>query len=437
MFPIHDRSGRAIAFGGRAMEPNAKPKYLNSPETELFHKGSVLFNHHRARKAAHDRSQAIVVEGYVDVIAMSRVGYPNTVASLGTALTGDQCQLLWRMASEPILCLDGDKAGRKAAFRAIDTALPLIQPGRTLRFALLPEGQDPDDLARSEGEAAIAQIIEAATPLAEMLFLREVEGQRFDTPERRAALERRLRELTGTISDETLRRHYQADMATRLSNFLGAGKPTATRRWEPRSGGGRSAWRPNFPNQGPRLGLASQALPRRQALMGRPKDAPRDIVILAIVTNHAGLLERHIEEIGALELSNRGLATFRDQLLARALESPARAEAPEATTFMAERDRILRLASRMPVWWCLRAEADSSDAEHVLRQTLALHRKARALNKELKLAEKALAIDANLEINEQNFGRLRDIKRNLADLADAEAAIEGFGELSGRKAPPV
>jgi DNA primase len=435
MFPIHDRSGRVIAFGGRAMEPNVKPKYLNSPETELFHKSSVLFNHHRARKAAHDKGEAIVVEGYVDVIAMAQVGYPNTVAPLGTALTSEQCELLWRMASEPILCFDGDKAGKKAAFRAIDLALPLIGAGKTLRFALLPEGQDPDDLARSEGAAAVAQVIEAATPLAEMLFLRETEGQRFDTPERRAALERRLRELTGTISDETLRRHYQADMEARLSSFLGSGKPAPTRKWEPRAGGGR-AWRPNFANQGPRLGLASQPLPKRQGLMGGPKDAPRDIVILAIVINHPDLLERHIEEIAALDLSNRALVAFRDQFLALALESPTRADALEAA-LLAERDRILRLAAQMPVWWCLRPEADSSDADQVLRQTLALHRKARALNKELKLVERALAIDADPEISEQSFGRLRDIKGNLADLANAEAAIEGFGALSGRKTPPV
>ncbi|WP_158813525.1 DNA primase [Methylocapsa sp. S129] len=437
MFPIHDRSGRVIAFGGRAMDSSVKPKYLNSPETGLFHKSSVLFNHHRARKAAHDTGEAIVVEGYVDVIAMSQVGYPNTVAPLGTALTSEQCELLWRMAAEPILCFDGDKAGQKAAFRAIDMALPLIGPGKTLRFARLPEGQDPDDLARSEGEAAIAQVIAAAKPLAEMLFLRETEGQRFDTPERRAALERRLRELTRTIADETLRRHYQEDMEARLSTFLGSGKPAAApRKWEPRGGGGRSGWRPNFANQGPRLGLAGQPLPKRQGLMGRPKDAPRDIVILAIVINHPDLMERHIEEIAALDLSNRTLAAFRDQFLALALESPARVEALEAA-LMEERDRILRLASQMPVWWCLRPEADSSDADQVLRQTLALHRKARALNKELKLAEKALATDANPEINEQSFGRLRDIKENLADLANAEAAIEGFGALSGRKAPPV
>jgi DNA primase len=437
MFPIQDRSGRVIAFGGRAMEASVKPKYLNSSETELFHKSSVLFNYHRARKAAHDRGEAIVVEGYVDAIAMSQAGYPNCVATLGTALTAEHCELLWRMTSEPILCFDGDKAGRRAAFRAIDTALPLIGSGKTLRFALLPEGQDPDDLARSGGGAAIAAVVEAATPLAEMLFLREAEGQRFDTPERRAALERRLRELTGAIADETLRKHYQADMAERLSKFLGPSAPAPARKWEPRTGGGRNGWRPGFANQGPRLGLAGQPLPRRHGLMGRAKDAPRDIVILAIVVNHPDLLERHVEEIAALELSNRTLASFRDQLLAHALESRGEGEAPEATALAQERERILGLASQMPVWWCLRPEADSSDADQVLRQTLALHRKARALNKELKLAEKALAIEADPEVNEQNFGRLCDIKRNLADLANAEAAIEGFGDLSGRKAPPV
>jgi DNA primase len=434
MFPIHDRAGAVIAFGGRGLDPNAKPKYLNSPETPLFHKSSVLFNHHRARKSAHERGEVIVVEGYVDVIAMSQVGYPNAVAPLGTALTGEQCELLWRMAGEPILCFDGDKAGRKAAFRAIDTALPLIGPGKSLRFALLPEGQDPDDLARSSGQAAMALVVESATPLAEMLFLRETEGQRFDTPERRAALERRLRELTGSIADETLRRHYQADMAMRLSNFLGASQPQPARRWEPRTTSGKGAWRPGFAPQGPKLGFAGQPLPRRQALMGKPKDAPRDIVILAILINHPDLLDRHVEEIATLELSNRPLATLRDLVLARTLESPGE---PAAPALVEGRDRILRLASQLPVWWCLRPEADSSDAEQVLRQTLALHRKARALNKELKLAENALAVEADPEINEQNFARLRDIKGHLADLANAEAAIEGFGELSGRRAPPV
>ena len=143
MFPIHDRSGRVVAFGGRALDPDAKAKYLNSPETELFHKGSLLFNHHRARKPAHERQQIIVVEGYVDVIAMSQAGFPQTVAPLGTALTADQCALLWALNAEPILCFDGDNAGRKAAFRAIDIALPLIGAGKSLSFALAARGPGP------------------------------------------------------------------------------------------------------------------------------------------------------------------------------------------------------------------------------------------------------------------------------------------------------
>jgi len=439
MFPIHDAAGRIIAFGGRAMEAGVKPKYLNSPETALFHKGAVLFNHHRARKSAHDKGAVIVVEGYVDVIALAQVGYANAVAPLGTALTAEQCELLWRMAEEPILCFDADRAGRKAAFRAVETALPLIGPGKSLRFALLPEGQDPDDLARSGGAAAIAGVLGAALPLAEMLFLREAEGREFDTPERRAGLERRLRELTRTIADETLRRHYWQDMEQRLSALFGPARPASppARRTEARPGAGRGGWRPGFGPQGPRLGIAGQPLPRRADLAGKPGEAPRDIVILAILLNHPGLLDRHIEEIAALDLSHRALAAFRDQLLARALDPPARAPPAEGSVFAQQRARILRRASQMPVWWCVREEADPSDADQVLRQTLALHRKARALNRELNLAEKALAIEAAPEINEQNFGMLRDIKENLADLADAEAAIDGFGALSGRKLPPV
>ena len=225
MFPIHDRGGKLVAFGGRALDPSAKAKYLNSPESELFHKGELLYNHHRARKAAHERGEVIVVEGYVDVIAMTQAGFAHTVAPLGTALTSEQCALLWTIADEPILCFDGDKAGRKAAYRAVDVALPLVGPGKSLRFAMLPEGQDPDDLVRSGGAPAIAEALRAAEPLAELLFARETEGHAFDTPEKRAGLERRLRELVGQIADDTLRRHYAADMARRLGDFFGAGAP--------------------------------------------------------------------------------------------------------------------------------------------------------------------------------------------------------------------
>src|SRR5690349_23792286 len=211
MFPITDLRGRIIAFGGRALEKDAQAKYLNSPETPLFHKGHNLYNLAPARQAAHDGATVIAVEGYVDVIAMVSAGFPATVAPLGTALTEDQLALLWKMADEPVLCFDGDKAGVRAAYRAVDLALPRLKPGKSLKFALLPEGQDPDDLVRSAGREAVADVIKAARPLAGMLWARETEGHGFETPERRAALETRIAELTNGIADETVRRYYRDD----------------------------------------------------------------------------------------------------------------------------------------------------------------------------------------------------------------------------------
>ena len=242
MFPITDLRGRVIAFGGRALEKDAPAKYLNSPETPLFHKGGTLYNIAAARQAAHaaKSTQAaqekgvpiIVVEGYIDVIAMVTAGYPATVAPLGTALTEDQLGLLWKMADEPVLCFDGDNAGLRAAYRAVDLAMPRLKPGKSLTFALLPQGQDPDDLVRAGGREAVAEIIGAAKPLAAMLWARETEGHSFDTPERRAALEARVNDLTMGIADEAVRRYYRQDFNARLSQFFA---PAQQR--EPRSGG--------------------------------------------------------------------------------------------------------------------------------------------------------------------------------------------------------
>src|SRR5580693_2078755 len=161
MFPIADWRGRVIAFGGRALEKEVAAKYLNSPETPLFHKGATLYNIAAARKAAHEGAQVIAVEGYIDAIAMVMAGFEATVAPLGTALTTEQMLLMWRIADEPTLCFDGDDAGRRAAHRAIDLALPLVTPGKSLKFATLPEGQDPDDLVRSGGGEAVGDVLAA------------------------------------------------------------------------------------------------------------------------------------------------------------------------------------------------------------------------------------------------------------------------------------
>src|SRR5664280_2402049 len=220
MFPITDLRGRVVAFGGRALEKDAQAKYLNSPETPLFHKGATLYNIAAARQAAHDGAPVIAVEGYVDVIAMVTAGFAATVAPLGTALTEDQLTLLWKMADEPVLCFDGDNAGLRAAYRAVELAMPRLKPGKSLKFALLPQGQDPDDLVRSAGREAVMEVIAAARPLADMLWARETEGHTFATPERRAALEARINEVTSGIADDSVRKYYRQDFNARLSQFF-------------------------------------------------------------------------------------------------------------------------------------------------------------------------------------------------------------------------
>ena len=340
MFPITDLRNRVIAFGGRALEKDVAAKYLNSPETPLFHKGDNLYNLAAARQAAHNGGALVVVEGYVDVIAMVGAGFAASVAPLGTALTENQLALLWKMADEPILCFDGDRAGQKAAWRAADMALPHLLPGKSLRFALLPEGQDPDDLARNSGRGAIEEVIGAARGLAEIVWSREIEGGSFATPERRAALEKRINELTGGIRDEVVRRYYRQDLGERLQRTFapeaprggygrggyrqGAGNfggesgrrfaprgsftPGAAGRFEPRSGsfGGRGQGSPGSqtvdrgPYQVTSPQLASSPIMRGQ----RSALSRREALILQSLINHPWLLHDHLEEVAALELAH-------------------------------------------------------------------------------------------------------------------------------------
>ncbi len=212
MFPIRDARGRAIAFGGRAMDPNDNAKYLNSPETELFDKGRNLYNHGPARAAAGRGTPLVVAEGYMDVIALSEAGFASSVAPLGTAVTDTQLQLLWRISDEPIIALDGDTAGVRAAMRLIDMALPLLEAGKSLRFAVMPEGKDPDDLLRAEGPSAVQAVLDRAIPMVRLLWQRETEGRVFDSPERKAALDKSLREKIKLIRDPSIRQHYAEDI---------------------------------------------------------------------------------------------------------------------------------------------------------------------------------------------------------------------------------
>jgi DNA primase len=228
MFPIHDRRGRVIAFGGRVIGPG-EPKYLNSPETPLFHKGDNLYCLHLAREAAAKDRPIIVAEGYMDVIALHVAGFDGAVAPLGTALTEGQLALLWRMADEPYLCFDGDNAGRRAAQRAAERALPLLAPGKSLRFVSLPAGEDPDSLIRNGGRGAFEAALKSARPLVDVVWEIETVGQPDDTPERRAAIRAALRQRAATVADPAVREQYRNELDQRFEaawpRFRSGGQP--------------------------------------------------------------------------------------------------------------------------------------------------------------------------------------------------------------------
>jgi DNA primase len=434
MFPICDQRGRVIAFGGRAMSADVPAKYLNSPETPLFHKGANLYNVHRARKPAHDLGTVIAVEGYVDAIALHTAGFQNVVAPLGTALTEDQLGLLWRLADEPILCFDGDKAGLRAAFRAIDVALPLLAAGKSLRFALLPEGQDPDDLVRAAGRSAVEAVLAAAQPLVDMLWSRAWEANPTDTPERRAAFEARLLGEIGGIGDETVRRHYRDAIGERLTAAFA--RPAASAERDRFRRGSRGAGRSGalggdrlVPDTG-RL-RASHSLARHPLFTPRLAISPREALILAALHAHPGWLEAHGEELAHFDCTSSDAEALRSGLVDALAHAGDGAELAEALARLAESPALPRLqaAVRPGDRWTLVADADFLAVGDTLRQAMALHRRARTLHSELLAAERTLAEGGD----ETTVAWIRDIKAQLSALEGAEADIDGGA--SGRRDP--
>ena len=449
MFPITDLRGRVVAFGGRALEKDSQAKYLNSPETPLFHKGATLYNIATARQAAHDGAPVIAVEGYVDVIAMVTAGFAATVAPLGTALTEDQLALLWKMADEPVLCFDGDKAGLRAAYRAVELAMPRLKPGKSLKFALLPQGQDPDDLVRSAGREAVMEVIAAARPLADMLWARETEGHSFATPERRAALEARINEVTSGIADDSVRKYYRQDFNARLAQFFApAQAPRGNfqrgqgqgQNWRER---GNSNWQPrNGAPQRPATGgkntpyvVVSQQLASSPVHRGHRTAVPkREALILQAALNYPWLLHDHLEELASLEFHHADAERLKGALI----DIAAHAAAPDAEAIKAElagrnltetMERIGASITTQSVWGA-RPDAAPEDVLVTWKQLVALHRQWHSLTRELKDAEQALGQDNS----EANYLRLRDVKARLARMDGTEALIEGFGASSGRGA---
>lgn len=316
MFPIRDARGRAIAFGGRAMDPRDNAKYLNSPETELFDKGRNLYNHAPAREAAGKGQALIVAEGYMDVIALSEAGFGASVAPLGTAVTETQMQLLWRITDEPIVALDGDKAGLRAAYRVIDLALPLLQAGKTLRFALMPEGKDPDDLLRAEGAGAVSKVLEGAMPMVQLLWRRETEGKVFDSPERKAALDARLRDVLRQIQDPGLRRHYGDEIKELRFQLFRPQRPKRAFGGGG-AGGPRRAWNAPAP---PSASVKSSLL---VAAGDTAENELREAVILAVLLSTPELIAEFEQGLEVLNCTDPVRASLRDVLLRNNADSAA------------------------------------------------------------------------------------------------------------------
>jgi DNA primase len=445
MFPILDLKGRVIAFGGRALEKDVPAKYLNSPETPLFHKGHTLFNAARARSSAHDKGRVIVVEGYMDVVALAEAGFGETVAPLGTALTEDQLKLLWRFAEEPILCFDGDSAGRKAADRAVEVALPWLKPGLSVAFAFLPEGIDPDDLIRQQGVAAMSEVLAKTRPLVEALWDRELRAGATGTPEQRAALEARLLALAAAIQDATVRSHYQRELRDRLyqlgrsrssrrlsggsdgayaaTSFQGSyARPTMAQSWKVRDrvrldGPDRRFTKknpyPELVNASPELAGHLQSIPPREALM------------LKTLMNHPWLIDEHSEAIGALEFAAQPLSALRDEILAvharqNSLDSATLGTQLSKSGVAKVVDLVARTITHISDRFA-EPDASATDVEAAWNHILALHQRQDALERALRAAEEAWYRDCT----EEAWTHLLDIKRQIAreasmDQMDAE-----------------
>ena len=316
MFPVTDRRGRVIAFGARTLG-DGQPKYLNSPDTPLFHKGSTLYGLAHARETARERNMVMAVEGYMDVIALHQAGFGFAVAPLGTALTEAQIEELWRLADEPILCFDGDNAGQRAMARAAERGVPILKPGKSLRFAQLPAPEDPDSLIKAKGPAAMQAVLDNAQGLFEVVWRLTTDGRDLDTPERRAALEKELKDKAFSITDETVRYQY-------LQAFRDKMRALARPAWVPtgKGGAGGNGRRADFkrrPGEPPLRGVDGRLPGAGRPLPPGADDATwlrrAEAKLLALLIWHPPLVEQVFESLGETGFSQKSLDNLRRGIL--------------------------------------------------------------------------------------------------------------------------
>ncbi|NOD83876.1 DNA primase [Ruegeria sp. HKCCD6119] len=420
MFPIRDPRGRCIAFGGRAMDPNDNAKYLNSPETELFDKGRSLYNQGPARQAAGKGQPLIVAEGYMDVIALAGAGFSASVAPLGTAITEHQLHLLWRIADEPIIALDGDAAGLRAAMRAVDLALPLLEAGKSLRFALMPEGKDPDDLLRTEGPGAVQAVLEGAIPMVKLLWQRETEGKVFDSPERKAALDKALRDKIKLIQDPSIRLHYGQEIKDLRWQLFRPRRQPQNRPWQP-----RGKWQPQ-----------QTATPgARSSFLASSENADiqlREAAILAISILNPKVVVQFEQQLEEMECHNPDYAALRDAVLRHAIDDPDNLKDHIIASMGPDALENLLTLRHVAVIPCVSKPGDVEKAEMTLAEELAKIKALRGLDAEIAeaaeelsdLPDEALTYRLAQAAEERNrTSRSQNEDRAVFDIADNGARI--------------
>lgn len=368
MFPIRDSRGRCIAFGGRSLDPTARAKYLNSPETPLFDKGSNLYNLVSARSAVGRGEPLIVAEGYMDVIALDSGNFNGAIAPLGTAITEKQLQLMWRISPEPIIALDGDKAGLRAAYRLIDLSLPLLRTGKALRFSIMPEGKDPDDLIRNEGASVFKNLIDEAVPMVDLIWKRETEGKSFDSPERRAGLDKSLSDAIALIKEKNLKNHYRDALFQARRQFFGR-QNAGTNEFK-----NNSRLMPQSDTKSSFLVAADEKTVSAQI---------RESTVIAVLMNFPELIEIFYDELIMIDLASPDCDLILKELVK--LDNGTKAEIKNELMEKIGGEKVEKLLSlsHLRVLPCLRIKGTIEMGQQTLREELAKLNSERGLSAEV------------------------------------------------------
>ncbi|VAX06838.1 DNA primase [hydrothermal vent metagenome] len=451
MFPITDRQGRVVAFGGRALSEKAKAKYLNSPETPLFHKGRLLYNLAGARKSSYDKGRVLVAEGYMDVIVMAQAGFANAVAPLGTAVTEEQIAELWRLAPEPLMCFDGDKAGVRAAYKVAERALPLLKAGHSLRFVHLPEGEDPDSFISGQGAKAFHELLDQGQPLVDTLWEMKTRNVAADTPEQRAGLEQSLSETLSEIRNKTIRGYYDKAFQERLSKLLGSAfvadhslenlAQNTTHHYGHKTGykKNHSEYSQNtYPNKHKTkrfdadIGIKKLKDTGILEVTKKVRIAHERLLILTVL-NHPWMLKEHHEEFATADFESGELDKLRCEII-DVSHRESDLERKSLYRHLCEIGygkalEVIFEQGEFKAEWFAWPDAAPEDVEQGWFHVVNRYRRVSDLEKDLKAAEMELAENMTEEV----YARFLALKTALETAKGNEASIDGYGIASGRE----